>query len=312
MDGADSCYNNTFWDQHHNNRNIILAVKGCTGALSLVAAIVSLILFFMFKPCYKKAHLNEIEMSTARLILYNAVAGIARSVVVILQSTEVNYDEADHTQVVLCKVIGFLDQWSIWGVLLTTQMIMLHLFIQLAFANGVAISKKISIEIFYIVFPVLFPLSFSWVPFILHEGYNMSGAWCWICDIEYQVIFWFAPLVFCQIINLIFLIIVYPVLFFKRIIGHENDRSDLIKQHVPLLLSLFLAVVVNIVAICNRSFSIDEISGSHHIKLSVWILHAIASSCWGIESAIVIILHLLASDHIKRFVPRPDYKQLQG
>lgn len=124
----------------------------------------------------------------------------------------------------------------------------------------------------------------------------------WICSSTYQILLLFAPLIFCQMINLIFLLIVYPILFFRKI--NKDDRSDLIKQHIPLLFSILLAVVIYMVTLVNRLIIVTY--DSNYEKL--WIIHAIASSCWGFVSTVVIMLHMLALCCLQ---PKTSYERLR-
>ena len=293
-DGNDSCVDLL---SDSDLRRVLLA-KGLTGGLALLASVASLVSFFLFR-LFKRDHLPVIG-TTERLIVSVAFAAIFRSIVVLLQTTAVDYDGGDSpVHRGLCEFTAFMDQWSIWIVLLTIQTVLVHLLLQLTF--GVRFSKRKVIELLYVTVPVVVPLLFSWVPFI-KDYYGLAGGWCWIRQEDehchrlkkgliLQIVFWFGPLAFFQIFDIVFLFMIYPLLFHRKLGNADReDKKELLRQHSPLLLLLFLSIIVNWFSLINRIYSVHVSNES----IGLWIVHAVASSCWGILGAATVFLYLAA------------------
>ena len=271
-------------------------MRGIIGFVTMTLVIISLISVFLFVR-YKKNYLPKITV-TERLLLYMGFATIFRSFVVILQMTTIDYNNANKAQTRLCAGVGFLNQWSTWTEILTIQMLIVHLLIQLS--CGIEVSKNRLLEVFYIIVPIFFPLLFSWVPFI-YESYGIAGAWCWIqMDKQHmkqgfylQIGLWLGPLPLIQLLDMIAMFIIYPILFRckrKMNVFDKNDGQYLLKQHVPFMLLISLSIIFEWVTFANRLYV--GVTGSSDF-IGIWYIHAMTTSCAGILIAVCIWLYLL-------------------
>ena len=141
----------------------ILSSGGFAGVLSCGSALILLVFFRMYRTF------------SERLVLYLLLSGLFLASVLALQNLQITWVAFDFSQHhSLCQSMGFILQYSFWILLLLTTFIVLHLaslvFFYKTFNNS---------EPFLVLFSVIFPLFFSWVPFI-HDTYGLSGAWCWI------------------------------------------------------------------------------------------------------------------------------------
>ena len=175
--------------------------------LSCSTALALLVFFKMYK------HFSE------RLSMYMLLSGLFVASVLGFMIVGVPLDFAHHHG--LCQAIGFLVQYSIWTLLLLTSFVSFHLTSLVLFHK---MFKKL--ELFYILFAILFPLLFSWIPFI-HDTYGLAGAWCWIrafghedCStyqeglIE-QYVLWYGPLFVILIGNFAVIVAVSAVLCYR-------------------------------------------------------------------------------------------------
>ena len=288
-------------------RKQILIAKGLTGGVSFIACALSLVLFAVLYVQVRRGGDQTKDRvplrSTERLMMYLIAASAIRSVVVMLQTTAVDYDETDPTDHGLCLFTGFLDQWTDWIILLNIQMILLHLFLQIFFKIGKTERNcyhyyQRRIEVIFVLFPVLFPLLFSWIPFI-HDTYGLAGAWCWIrkedsnCN-EYQeglieqYALWFVWLFLFQIFDCIALLIGYPISITLKVKDYR-ERKSLVGHHAPALCLIGIYVVVYWISVVNRLHRIISPVESIHL----WIFHAIGAASAGFLSGVAFTAYLV-------------------
>ena len=267
-----------------NVREQILSARGATGSVSVFLCIISLVLLIAFRI---RGYVREL-LITDRLQIYFVSFSMARSVVLVLMLS------ADQW----CLTVGFLNQWTAWMVLLSMQMILLHILVDthFPFSDRANCYQRLT-EVFYVVFPILSPLLYSWIPFI-HDAYGQSGVWCWIrkedqhCNdffegfIE-QYALWYAPLFLIETVDLLSTIIVYPWFVIKKIC--KEDRIFLLKQHAPLLALIMISVLVNLVGVINHIYRIIHSKENIHL----WMIHAIIPASWGILASIGFIVYLI-------------------
>ena len=182
---------NTFTQDQANY--LLLAISS-NGGLSLVFSVIALGFSFFLR-------LHKIFVY--RLAIYQVVCSLAVSIVTVLLVTSFNFNYEHKPQVIACKVIGFMLQLVLWVKLVFVNAFVLHFFALAVFTRDL---KKL--EPLYILFSILLPVLFTWVPFI-NDSYGISGAWCWIrvwkdeCatqkyveGIIFQFALWYGPLFF--------------------------------------------------------------------------------------------------------------------
>ena len=195
----------------------ILSSGGFAGVLSCGSALILLVFFRMYRTF------------SERLVLYLLLSGFFFASVLTLQITGDAFDFSQHHS--LCQGMGFILQYAIWILVLLTTFIVFHL------ASLVFFYKTFNkSEPFLVLFAVIFPLLFSWVPFI-HDTYGLSGAWCWI-----------------------------------RVYRHTDCHfysEGLIEQYALWYGPFFLLLIVNaaitiaiVVALCHRSFKKQSLTNA--------------------------------------------------
>ena len=109
-----------------------------------------------------------------RLVLYLLLSALFFSIVASAMTiTGAVVDLKEHLQT-LCKALGFLFQYSMWLLLLFTIFIVFHLAALIFFYKPLH-----RCEAFFVLFSLIFPLLFLWIPFIRDLCiYGFSGVDC--------------------------------------------------------------------------------------------------------------------------------------
>ncbi len=252
-------------------------------SLLLLIAVISMLVLF------KKLH----EFSQ-RLILYLAIASILGKIAIIVH--RVDYD--NHTTdfyVRFCQFGGYLDEVTVWMLLMSVCSIVMYASLRILFHKDTA-----RLELVYVFFIFVFPLTFTWIPFVFN-AYGRAGAWCWIisedrltCEPYYagqvlQYVMWFGPLYFL----LFLLLLIYAVLLLhqcykrhkikkeKGIQGTLSRRpSNLVRQQdlKELMVYPVLYFLLNIFPFINRTYNLSSSRGPN---LALWYLAAIANPLMG-------------------------------
>ena len=221
-------------------RQTLLIIRGTTAGLACLTCFIALLLMACFQLFYNT---RKSTMCTQRLIIYLTLSALFHSICLSLQPMSYNYkDEEAENSVFLnvsCMATGFRLQYSSWVELLFTLVITVHL-VLLPFKKEYKIKWK---ELGYVLFPLILPLVFSWIPF-LQKNYGMYGAWCWIqkddlkCNIFLegmieQFALWHGPRFILLSISLLLLAV-----FFCHLhrLHQESEREAMLLQIIPLVI----------------------------------------------------------------------------
>ena len=294
--------NNTFTV---NQKNHLLMAKSGTGLVSLTMCLIAVSLV-LYMRLYK--------FFIYRLALYQILSSLFFSVIQVSLLTLLNYDSYYYQQIA-CQTTAFLMEFFVWIKLLFTLCLVFHLFsLVVCFKNF----KKL--EIGYVLFSVLFPLLYTWIPFI-HNSYGVAGAWCWIRDwkddcatqkylegIIEQFVLWYGPLFISLTLSVVAVFIILIVLA-RRAFAHDNSEREYlvenqeryqikkaIKELLPLLAYPVIFYILSMFPIINRVYSAISAKVSFQLALA----HAFTESLWGFFSSWALIIHILVAQHIKK------------
>ena len=180
--------NNTFTK---DQKNYILIAWSGTGMLSFTMCLIAVSLAFCMR-LYKNF--------TYRLAMYQVLSSLCLSAAEASAITLLNFNGNIYYQIA-CKTTAFPLEYFSWVKLLVTLCLVFHLF-----CLAVCLRNFKKLEIGYVLFSILFPLLFSWIPFI-HNSFGVVGAWCWIRSwkddcatqkylegIIEQFVLWYGPL----------------------------------------------------------------------------------------------------------------------
>ena len=188
----------------------------------------------------------------------------------------------------LCKVYGFLLQWSVVSTSTFSIGIIIHLlylvFSQIKGKSPTSRSQKLiykTLELFYIVAVCIVPVTYLWIPFI-HDNYGLAGSFCWMraldkyctnVGLEDQVIFGFGFSIISGIVG-VFAIIALLVLY-CRIAQHDfPEAKKLFLRTLILVIFLFAFILAMTLAFVIRLYT--AINGRYQ-TYSVWIMHGVAT-----------------------------------
>ena len=294
--------NNTFTK---DQKNLVLLVMGGNGFLSSIMCLIAVSMVICMK-LYK----NFIY----RLAMYQILSSLCVSAVQTSFITLVNYNGNIYYQIA-CKTISFLMEYLLWIKLLFTICLVFHFF-----CLAVCLKNLEKLEIGYVLFSILFPLLYSWIPFI-HNSFGVVGAWCWIrswkddCANEKylegiieQFALWYGPLFISLSLTIVAVFITLIVLA-QRGYRHKNlefeplienrERNKIwkaIKELLPLLVYPVIFYVLSLFPLIDRIHS----AISPNVSFGWAFAHSITEPLYGFFSSWALIIHILVAQHIKK------------
>ena len=294
--------NSAFTQKQKNN---LLIAKSVTGMLSLAMCLIAVFLVFCLR-----LH----KYFTYRLAMYQILSSLCLSVVQVLGLTLLNYDENVYQQIA-CKTTAFFLEYFLGIKLIFTTCLVFHLF-----CLAVCLKNFQKFEIGYVLSSILFPLLYSWIPFI-NESYGVSGAWCsiksWEDDcatqkylegIIEQFVLWYGPIFVSLTLSVVAVFIILIVLA-QRAYAHKNPENEClienhehnqnkkaIKELLPLLAYPVIFYVVALFPLINR---IDS-AISPNATFGWFLGHALCQASWGFFSSWALIIHILVMRQLKK------------
>ena len=287
-------------------KNSLLIIAGSNAFISFCVGTVAVTSVFCLK-------LHKIF--TYRLAMYQVMSGMMFSFAVMLFFGSINYNKHKLGYKVVCQLQAFLSLYLVWVKLLFTLNLIIHLFCLVVFMKNF---KKL--ELFYVLFSTLFPLSLAWIPFI-HNNFNLAGAWCWIRDwkgncasmhymegIVEQFVLWFGPLVVFLVIGIVIACVIFIVLVWriyrlfsvdKALLEKSNlklKHQEMLREVLPLLAYPIIFCLLSLIPIANRIY--NAVSPSPSFELAV--LHALTIYSMGMFSSIVLLVHVIVVKCCKR------------
>ena len=294
--------NNTFTK---DQKNYILIAWSGTGILSFIMCLIAVSLVFCLR-LYKTF--------TYRLAMYLILSALCLSAAEASAITLLNFNGNIYYQIA-CKTTALPLEYFSWVKLLLTLCLVFHLFCLAVWLRNF---KKL--EIGYVLFSILFPLLFSWIPFI-HNSFGVVGAWCWIrswkddCANEKylegiieQFVLWYGPLFISLTLSVVAVFIILIVLA-QRAYAHKNQELEClienhesnqnkkaIKELLPLLAYPVIFYILALFPLINRVYSAISYNASFGWALA----HSFAESSWGFFSSWALIIHILVMRQLKK------------
>ena len=293
--------NNTFTK---DQKNSILIVWGGTGMLSLIMCMIAVSVVFCMR-LYKNF--------TYRLAMYQILSSLCLSAAEASYLTLLNYNGDIYYQIA-CKTTAFLVEYFLWIKLLFTICLIFHLF-----CLAVCLKNFKKLEIGYVLFSILFPLLYTWIPFI-HNSYGVAPAWCWIKDwkddcatqkylegIIEQFVLWYGPLFVSLTLSVVAVFIILIVLAQRAyankkseseclIENHErNQNKKAIKELLPLLAYPVIFYILVLFPLINRVYS----AISPHPSFGWALAHGLCQPLWGFFSSCALIIHIFVMRQLK-------------
>ena len=284
--------------------NCLIIIRSSIAAVGICTCMLSISLVFCLK-----LHKYFIY----RLAVYKVVSAMLVNLLNIVFTSYILqvYTSFHH---VICRAIGFLLTYFLWINLLFTVIIMFHFF-----SLTVCLKNLKHLEVYYVVFSLIVPLVFAWIPFVNNSyGLNTNGV-CWIIDtntdcttnkvgmIE-QYTLWYGPSYLILAISVLAAVIVVIVLLCRGYCnGKESDREPLLTHHtsqhkkavMELIPLLMYPAIYLFYAIFNTALAVMK---NKHLKSHYYIeqIYSVAIPSWGMLSSIVLLLHVAAKKCSKK------------
>ena len=317
----------------------MVIIRGSVGALSFVTCTFAIALFLW--------DLRLLSRFTYRLAMYLVISAMFYSIVAVFAFEGLAYNPSSADDVRFCIAAGFLLQYSDWIKLLLTTITTFHLFLLMILHWNLQQKLGLKLEIGYVAFSLILPLTFIWYPFTNHT-YGQAGAWCWIktkdengTSIEVgkveQLAVWYGPFSILLLLNTIVIVVIIFVLVSRSAHGcykrsHPNDPAresllkfsnaehsitaetgnttkdaQLLKISLPLLAYPIVYQILSFFAFADRLYRIVD----NKPLFILWIAHAFASASRGFFSGVTLIIHLcLVKSKRKRNIHSSPRQQL--
>ena len=229
--------------------------------------------------------------------------------------TSFNFNYEHKPQVIACKVIGFIFQLALWVKLLFVNAFVFHFFALAVFTRDL---KKL--EPLYILFSILLPVLFTWVPFI-NDSYGISGAWCWIrvwkdeCatqkyieGIIFQFALWYGPLFFCLTVTVGMAITILIILgvrackkrnqpqHLQQENGNQQQNQKALKELSPLMAYPIIFYFMTLLPLSNRIHG----AISQRPSFSLTLTHAVIVGQWSLFSSIALLIHICCDEKVSQ------------
>ena len=290
----------------NGDKNSILIAKSGTGLLTFSMCLIAVSIVLCLR-LYKHF--------TYRLAMYQILSSLCLSAVEVSFITLRNYNDDTYQQKV-CKTTAFLLEYFLWIKLLFTLCLVFHLF-----SLAVCLKNFQKLEIGYVLFSILFPLLYSWIPFI-HNSFDLAGAWCWIKDwkddcandkylegIIEQFVLWYGPLFVSLTLSVVAVFIILIVLAQRAYVNKKNPENEClienqernqnkkaIKELLPLLAYPVLFYILALFPLINRVYSAKSPTANVNLAMA----HSITESSWGFFSSWALVIHILVMRKLKK------------
>ena len=244
-----------------------------------------------------------------RLVLYLMLSSLVTAITFITGIAPVHHD---NNGVVVrkgmegfCKAAGFIDQYMYWVFILVICWIIMYL-LMLAVLKTAARTHKF--EVCIIVFILVFPITFNWVPFI-QDRYGLAGPWCWIkltkrhCHVGHtvglvdQFTLYYGPGAILAIFAFVSFIIILIALC-KGASSRENSHSQqalvhqrAIREALPLLVYPIIFGIIHSVEFGNRLYYAMTLVQQKQPSYPLWVVDAVIAPTELLFPPLAFLLH---------------------
>ena len=299
-----SSFNNSSCSLPFNTKQEVFLARGTTAIISTISCLIGICLFVFFRLQKNLTH---------RLSLYLLISALLCSATMLLQMVvnKIQYENS-----FLCAIVAFMVQFSIWTKFLFTTVVVVVL-------SGLVLCYCLvqKVEYFYVPFSFLFPVTFTWIPF-LNNAYGLAGGWCWIrthdedCNLILaglieQFALCYVPLLILCTFNTGLIIVMTFILSYRGCkksssYDHVDQKTmryrQALKETLPLIAYPIIFQILGWLALANRLYR--AISDSYTNEEVLWVVHAMADPSWGFFSGMTFLLHLFFLGKFKLYKAR--------
>lgn len=315
MSASCVLYNETLFSQCSNislhHLRVLALVRGSVGIFCFLLCLATF-LFELVYICRKKA-----STTLQRLFVYLTLSTLFYTGVLSLHS-EHFFQYNQEAQCIVCKMVGFLDEYTGCVQFLLTLGIIFKLlhkmssFWQNSYLQGGCLSRHhMKLEIGFVATCFLLPLTVMWVPFLNTDdkpgSYGLQGAWCWIQAIQEdcqdsskgyleQLFLWYVPYAVVSTLSLICVVVI--IIFLIYICLHYNLYRNKIRAVMTEIL-LLLPFLVAFSCVCMVEITIVVLLrygrnyNLHLHKFPMLMCYAITTPIGGVVIPIAFFVYFL-------------------
>lgn len=300
-DNTTQCSNDSL---AQTKEDLILTVRSIVGGIGFCTCILILILAFCLK-----LHRHFIY----RLAMYKVTSSMLVNLIDISFTGYISKGyETFHNA--MCELTGFLLMYFFWINVLFTTVIIFHFF-----SLAVCLKNLQKLEVCYILFSVIFPLLFMWVPFV-NNNYGPTGGLCWIRDtnsdcttnnrgIIEQYTLWYGPSYFILVASIVAAVVIIGAILRRGYChGQKNEQEPLLGRNkhkkalielAPLLAYPAIFFFFNIFAIAHRIINaLPNVSSKSRYEMEL--THSIVMTSWGILSSMALLLLIVITQCMEK------------
>ena len=283
---------------------VVATVNACSAMVSALCCLFVIGLIFFLKK-----HVVFVQ----RIILYHCLAALLRAFSTILRIHRLGYQNDSQALHAVCVISGFTAQVTLWALIMDYSVITITLFMTAVFHKNVARLEGLFIALIFV-----FPLTFSWIPFI-RNSYGRLGPWCSIRNLNFEdctefefgqtlrnILQNYPQYIFIAVmIPVLILIIAYLV--YEKYYKKRSDFEDADRDREEGVWSLFFfpfgVLILNIAPLINRIYI--TVNSTSNPSYALWMIHAIFSPLQGGYIALVYTLD-------RRTLKRLSYSSLMA
>lgn len=297
-----NCTNLSLPDLH-----LLALVRGSVG-IGCFSLCLAAFLFELLYICRRKS-----SSTLQRLFIYLTLSNLLYTAALSCH-IEHYFDYSEAVQCVVCKTIGFLDQYTGSVQLLFTLGISFKLFHKISSFwrtndKGVLARHYFKFEALFVTLCFVLPLTVIWVPFTKSGpgSYGLDHAWCWIQALQddcressegflEQLLLWYIP--FAAVSTLSLICIVAIIAFLIYIGCHNNLYRNKIRVAIMdmLLLLPFLVAFCCVWLVEVITTILLRLDKKHKLKLNryiLWMCYAIITPIGGVVIPIAFFVYFL-------------------
>ena len=271
-----------------------LIALGAANGVSAAACFVAVVAVGLLKLHKKTVY---------RLALYQILASLELSIVLVLQVQFLNSEATFPANKTMCIATAFFFLQSQWTKLILAVWVTIHLFCFAVFHKNLQ-----KFELLYVLSSLLLSFAIATVP-LATGTYGLAGSWCWIQEwmgncptyklhlgFVLQLALWYVPsiiILFMTSAAMVVMVLVVATRSCPRrlerhsITGEHHNRKAL-KQLLPLAAYPIMFCIFNVVPFVNRVRGL-----TNDTKPALETAAALSIACWGLSTAIALLIHTM-------------------
>ena len=262
----DSCV--LFSDEHVRVLSLVRGISGLTtGTILLIIAVIIIVASQIHRETATQRQCCcacRCLSTQNRLFIYLITTAMMPCIAFAFHGLE-NVHKYKH-ETTLCRVSAFMVQVTEWSELIVIFGVSIALYHMIQRETRLENTEEEPLqgtrresnltfckEISFLLFAILFPLLFNWVPF-LYNDYGESGPWCWIISVQLDCVknqrgfweqlgLWYIPFGIVSVLTFVVIVIVFCRLS-HVLRGQENLELRYHARGIGILMFYFIVAIL--------------------------------------------------------------------